>query len=771
MKTQFKSLKTQILFTNLILSIVPIILLGSLSYFVIKEYKQKIIQNQYTGAEFKSAAIEQWFAERSRNVEDLAKAASRLKLDPVETQNLVEGLKQNCGEMCESVTIFGPDGVSFADFNKQTVGQLNLKDSDWFQSSMNGNVYFSEISPSPVTGMPIAYFSAPVKSDDGKIIAVAMIPVQTAYIAQVLQGSTNGQTGDSYLVNQNNFLVTQPRFWDSFAQANSIQKEYTTFQIDTITTQKPDSSGAVIAEYLNYEQKPVLGVYIPLNQKGWGLILEYQTAEIYQLVTLITYIFIGIFCLVLAVVIWLSLRMSITLVNPIQLLSFVIKRLAMGDVNLEGVDLNSLKRIHKRKDELGEIGTAVQSIVNYNLSSVEIAGNIAEGNLNVNAKPRDVADQLGHAQSIMINNLRELVGKVAEIAGSLRFASDQLANAAKESDQATFQISTTIQQVATGITQQTESISKTASSAEQMGQTIEGVAKGAQKQSNAVSKASSITNQISTAIQQVAVNAQTSAKEAAQAAETARNGANTVHETITGMQTIKSKVGLSAEKVQEMGKRSDQIGVIVETIDDIASQTNLLALNAAIEAARAGEYGKGFAVVADEVRKLAERSSFATKEIGSLIKAIQQTVAEAVSAMDEGAKEVENGVVRASQSEQALASILKTAETVNRQVGEIAQAAQHISASSNELVASMDSVSAAVEENTASTEKMTISSSEVTRAVEAIASVSEQNSAAVEEVSASTEEMSAQVEEVNASAQSLAEMANSLQKLVGQFKI
>jgi len=237
------------------------------------------------------------------------------------------------------------------------------------------------------------------------------------------------------------------------------------------------------------------------------------------------------------------------------------------------------------------------------------------------------------------------------------------------------------------------------------------------------------------------------------------------------MQSIKSRVGLSAEKVQEMGKRSVQIGDIVETIDDIASQTNLLALNAAIEAARAGEHGKGFAVVADEVRKLAERSSTATKEIGTLIKGIQQIVKEAVSAMDEGAKEVEKGVARAGQSDMALTSILKAVETVNQQVEEIAQAALHISSSSNELVSSMDSVSAVVEENTAATEEMSASSTEVTQAVEAIASVSEENSAAIEEVSASTEEMSAQVQEVTTSAQALSETASRLQQVVAQFKV
>ena len=477
----------------------------------------------------------------------------------------------------------------------------------------------------------------------------------------------------------------------------------------------------------------------------------------------------------------ISLVVAAAITRPLKLVASTADLIAEGDLqalvahsSAEGSErlVDQLRKVAlQSQDEISQLASSFDGLVAYQENTMHAAAEVASGNLAARVELASGRDQLGSALVHMVESLRALVGSVVENAGELTRESEHLAETADRSGTYTHQITMTMQQVSNGTMQASESINTTANSVESMSSAIEAVTAGAQEQSKAVERAAQTTHQINLAIEDVARLAREGNRKAEQAASIARASTNVVEKTIEGMSTIRSKVELSSQKVRDMGQRSQKIGVIVETIEDIASQTNLLALNAAIEAARAGEHGRGFAVVAEEVRKLAERSAASTHEITALVKGIQSAVQEAVLAMDESTRGVEDGVQLAGKSGQALKGISNAVVEVQSQVGQIAQAAGQISAASTHLVEDMERVSTVVEANTAAAEEMYASSGEVSKAVENIAAITEENNAATEEVTANAEEMNAQVQEVSASAQALALTAQGLYSLVNKFQL
>jgi methyl-accepting chemotaxis protein len=231
-----------------------------------------------------------------------------------------------------------------------------------------------------------------------------------------------------------------------------------------------------------------------------------------------------------------------------------------------------------------------------------------------------------------------------------------------------------------------------ASASIQLSSTSGQMARGAESLASQSGTVATAGEEMTATSRDIAQNCQLAAESSKRAMTAAESGSAVVHQTVSVMSRISERVQGAATTIAGLGTRSDQIGAIIGTIEDIADQTNLLALNAAIEAARAGEQGRGFAVVADEVRALAERTTRATREIGEMIKSIQNETRIAVGVMETGVRDVQQGTDEANRSGTAIRQILDQIEAVDHQVNQIATAAEQQTATTSEISANMHQI-------------------------------------------------------------------------------
>lgn len=240
--------------------------------------------------------------------------------------------------------------------------------------------------------------------------------------------------------------------------------------------------------------------------------------------------------------------------------------------------------------------------------------------------------------------------------------------------------------------------SQVSSAASELRAVSENIATGAEEVSCQATEVATAGEEMSVTASSIAQNCQMAADSAQHALDTANIGVVVVGNTVSAMKQIQRIVLESSESIERLGARSDQIGSIVSTIENIAAQTNLLALNAAIEAARAGEQGRGFAVVADEVRTLAARTSQSTKEISEMIKSIQHETYEAVDLMKNGVTQVDIGATETERSGAALGKILDQVQAVALQVSQIATAAEEQTVVTSEIAGNMQQITDVVKE-------------------------------------------------------------------------
>lgn len=352
------------------------------------------------------------------------------------------------------------------------------------------------------------------------------------------------------------------------------------------------------------------------------------------------------------------------------------------------------------------------------LSVARVAGQVAQGDLtqkDIHVRNKDEIGDLAASFNQMTGNLRSLVRQISLSSEHIASSSEELTASAEQSTQASASIASTLQKVTAN----------------------------ADNQSHSVGESVQAMNEMSSGIQQIALGAQTTSSLMMQTSQKALEGNEIIHSTVKQINAIHVTMEHLANGVTEMAGESKEIERIVTVINEIAAQTNLLALNAAIEAARAGEQGQGFAVVAGEVRKLAEQSAQSASQIAALIATIQKHTYLVVDSVQDGVREVKEGIQVVRIAGELFGEIKENIDKVSDQVHHVSASSEQISASSEQVLNNMSVIAQGAE------------------------SVAEQS----QHVSASTQEQLASMEEISSAASVLSKMAEDLQHAVGEFKV
>lgn len=671
--------------TRLILAFVGTILLTavviSVSSIVIgfRTGQQRVLDELNAIARLKEIEIRTWANGLQGDLEKLATEEAALirmrsLLQPTAFHDVLSGeLRENfeqtisLSQEVDELFLLDLNGEVVTSSNPEQEGQL-FGDQDFFQESLR-RPFLQPLSYSPEEETVSIFISHPILHQRGIVLGVLVARVNIDRLNEiVVQQDSDDSSSHVYLVDTDKQLLTESPF-PGYAPGQIVESD----AVEAVLV----NVGHGIGLYYDYRGTPVIGAFRWMPDLQTIILSERDQAQAFQSIFASIAINVGITIGAIALATVILILVMRQMFHQIDDITNTFNRIGQGDyqvranvithdelglmaTSLNGMLDNTLTLIQSQ-EERNSIQRAIQTLLDE-------VSDVAQGDLTVEAAVTpDMTGAIADAFNFMIVQLREIISNVQE-------ATDHVTSAAGQIKSSTEQLSA-----------------------------------GSEEQASQIGDKTAAIAEMTNSIQQVAENAILSATVAQQALGNAQTGAVAVQDTIMGMNRIRIQVQETAKRIKRLGERSQEITEIVQLIRGIAKRTSILALNASLEAAAAGEAGRGFAVVAEDVKRLAERSTNAIYQIEELVRAIQNETNEAVTAMEEGTREVVEGSKLADQAGQALAEI----ETVSVQLAELSQSISNASKQqvqgSEALAQSMTEIAQATRQTAAGTRDTAVS--------------------------------------------------------------
>lgn len=537
---------------------------------------------------------------------------------------------------------------------------------------------------------PMMFLSAPV-FEDSKKIGVVVFQVPITQVATILDDHTGlGETGETIAFGSDHLLRNNSRFAEELAKSNSTSQFSailnSDFRVDSTAMESALAGGTGTQLIPDYRGAKTLTTWQPVtvhksedkkNAVTWALLTKIDQAEVREPVTRLFLAMLAIAALATIVVLVASYAMASNLTRQTDSITGMLNQIGIGDFEARAAVLS--------EDELGTVAMSLNAMCDNTLSLIQT---------------REERDRI----QLAVQKLKEEVAIIAsgDLTQEAEVTEDVTGGIAESINHMIFQLRTIISNLH-------ETVNQVTISAGEIQKTTDHLSAGSEQQSRQISETSAAIEEMASSIQQVSQNTQQSATVANKARENAEQGTRAVQNTMDGMDRIRDQVQENAKRIKRLGESSQEVGEIVQLIGDIADRTSILALNASIQAAMAGDAGKGFAVVAEEVELLAERANHATKQIETLIKAIQRETTEAITAMELCTQEVVAGSKLASEAGYTLGEIDSVSKELAELIESITETTRQQAQTAEILAESMNEISSVTQETALGTKHAALS--------------------------------------------------------------